>query len=560
MDERLSRIEASIRDLDRRLQTLERGDQLTGAAALEEPDEPVAPLVRRETATEAITLTGRTLVALGGAYLLRALSDSHVLPLPAGVALAFAYAALWLAAADRDGGRTRSTSASFHALVTGLVAFPLVWEATARFAILDRLISATALTAATLGMIAVAVHRRIQTIAWLALSLALPTTIALIASTGAPLPYTVCLVVFGVATLWVGYAWNWTWLRWPAALFADVAVIALAVRASGTDASAVVEPPLQVVAIQMLLLNGYLGSVAIRTIVRARDVIVFEVVQTAAALAVGFGGAVYVAQRSGSGVAALALLNLAFGIACYAVAFFFVRERPRNFSFYSTLALVLLITSGRLLLSPLWLTLAFDALALACTWTAARIGRVALMGHAAIYLAAAGVASHLWSSAAQALVGPAVSTWTPIEGPASVTLAVVAVCWWWPTTGRDTLRPHEWAPRVMIAVLLVASAAGWMVSVATPLLAGEPGQGADSGVIATIRTAALAVAAVALGRFGRDARFRESLWLVYPLLAAGGLKLLVEDFPQSKPATLFLALALYGGALIIAPRLTHRRA
>jgi hypothetical protein len=73
----------------------------------------------------------------------------------------------------------------------------------------------------------------------------------------------------------------------------------------------VVEPPLQVVAIQMLLLNGYLGSVAIRTIVRARDVIVFEVVQTAAALAVGFGGAVYVAQRSGSGVAALALLNLA---------------------------------------------------------------------------------------------------------------------------------------------------------------------------------------------------------------------------------------------------------
>ena len=67
MDDRLSRIEASIRDLDRRLQALERGDRFAGAAALEEPDEPVAPLVRRETATEAITLTGRTLVALGGA-------------------------------------------------------------------------------------------------------------------------------------------------------------------------------------------------------------------------------------------------------------------------------------------------------------------------------------------------------------------------------------------------------------------------------------------------------------------------------------------------------------
>ena len=50
-------------------------------------------------------------------------------------------------------------------------------------------------------------------------------------------------------------------------------------------------------------------------------------------------------------VAALALVNLAFGVSCYAVAFFFVRDRPRNFYFYSTLAMVLLLTSGPLLLA-----------------------------------------------------------------------------------------------------------------------------------------------------------------------------------------------------------------
>jgi chromate transport protein ChrA len=122
------------------------------------------------------------------------------------------------------------------------------------------------------------------------------------------------------------------------------------------------------------------------------------------------------------------------------------------------------------------------------------------------------------------------------------------------------LQPHEWAPRVLVAILLAVSAAGWIVSMITPLVAGVPGHDADSGMVATIRTAALALAAVALGRFGRDARFRESLWLLYPVLAAGGLKLLFEDFPQSKPATLFLALALYGGALIVAPRLSRRRA
>ncbi len=563
MDDRLSRIEASIRDLDRRLQALEVADRATVSAGTvaDDSDEPLPPLVHRDTAAEIITLTGRTLVALGGAYLLRALSDSHVLPLPVGVASAFAYAGLWLVAADRDGGRARTRSAAFHALVACIVAFPLIWEATARFAILGTNVSATALAVAALATFGVALHRRVQTIAWLAVSLALPTAIALIASTGAAVPYTACLVIFGVATLWIGYSWDWTLLRWPAALFADVAVFALAVRASTADTStAVAEPLLAVLAIQMLLLNGYLGSIAIRTIVRARDVILFEVVQTAAALAVGFGGAVYVAQRSGSGVEALALINLAFGIGCYAVAFFFARERPRNFYFYSTLALVLLISSGRLLLADFWLVIAFNGLAVASTWTAARVGRVALTAHAAMYLTAAAVASHLLSASIQALAGPVVTTWTPATTSALFTLATLGICWWWPMPGRSALLPHEWAPRVLIAILLLVSAAGWMVAVATPLLAGTPGRDADSGTVATIRTAALAIAAVALGRFGRDARFRESLWLLYPVLAAGGLKLLLEDFPQSKPATLFLALALYGGALIVAPRLSRRRA
>ena len=47
----------------------------------------------------------------------------------------------------------------------------------------------------------------------------------------------------------------------------------------------------------------------------------------------------------------------------------------------------------------------------------------------------------------------------------------------------------------------------------------------------------------------------ESGWPLYPVLAAGGPKLLVEDLPRSRPGTVFIALALCGGALIVAPRL-----
>src|SRR3989304_1006443 len=83
---------------------------------------------------------------------------------------------------------------------------------------------------------------------------------------------------------------------------------------------------------------------------------------------------------------------------------------------------------------------------------------------------------------------------------------------------------------------------------------GGPGEGADAASLATVRTAVLAASALALGALGPLERFREASWLVYPLLVAGGIKLAVEDFPQGRAATLFVGLALYGGALILAPR------
>jgi hypothetical protein len=44
------------------------------------------------------------------------------------------------------------------------------------------------------------------------------------------------------------------------------------------------------------------------------------------------------------------------------------------------------------------------------------------------------------------------------------------------------------------------------------------------------------------------------------VLVAAGIKLLVEDLPDGRPSTLFLSLAVYGGVLILAPRLRARRA
>ena len=63
-----------------------------------------------------------------------------------------------------------------------------------------------------------------------------------------------------------------------------------------------------------------------------------------------------------------------------------------------------------------------------------------------------------------------------------------------------------------------------------------------------------AAAAVLLAWTRRVPQLTELSRLTYPLLVAGGLKLLLEDLAASRPATLFVAFALYGAALILAPR------
>ena len=56
----------------------------------------------------------------------------------------------------------------------------------------------------------------------------------------------------------------------------------------------------------------------------------------------------------------------------------------------------------------------------------------------------------------------------------------------------------------------------------------------------------------------RFKRWPEARWLVYPVLVLVGVKLFLEDFPHGQPATLFVALALVGSALILVAKLLAR--
>ena len=113
-------------------------------------------------------------------------------------------------------------------------------------------------------------------------------------------------------------------------------------------------------------------------------------------------------------------------------------------------------------------------------------------------------------------------------------------------------------PRVALLVVLAASAAGLIIGWIAPAVAGAPGAGADAGTVATVRTVVLALGALVLAATGRFDTWAEARWLAWPVLGLAGVKMLVEDLPRSRPATLFLAFGLYGAALILVPRLRRR--
>jgi Predicted membrane protein (DUF2339) len=570
VDDRIARLESSteqllaaVRALQQRVDALEArpvSPALVADGAGEGTGSKAASgrLARRDPYDPIVivSLVGRLFLVLAGGFFLRAMTEAGVLPVPVGITLAFAYALIWLGLGDRAGGRGQSSSAIFHALAAAMVAFPLVVEATTRFKVMGVPGSAVVLAALSVAFLYVAWRQRLQAVAWVAVLAALPTSLVLLAKTGVIAPFALYLIALGVATLWVGYTLEWTWLRWPTALVADAVVAGMALQALSPEHRDSFRVALLM---QLTLLAAYLVSIAIRTLVRSRKVIPFEVVQTAIALVVGFGGALYLTRATGAVPAMLGLVSLVLGAACYAVAFAFVdrhEDLARNAYFYTTLALVLVISGLALELQSQWLGVVFAAFGVLAAVFWARHGRLYMLLHAAAYALAAGIASHALGYSASVL---AVTPGGPWAWPGAVMFLVLlgsSLAAWFASVRPD---PAGGAPanvlRLSIAIVVVWVIAGCLTGAIAPAVAGRAAADIDVGALATVRTCVLAAITLLAAWVGRHPRFREWAWLVYPLLVLIGLKMVVQDFKFSRPATLFIALALYGVALIVAPRL-----
>jgi hypothetical protein len=590
MEDRLSALEQQLLELKQKVEKLERRID-SGVPAVESPTTslkvrqqaglepsakrsalPDASMESTDTAeddaalaamafnfTSFITLAGRSLICLGGAYLIRALTESRMLPASAGVALGLAYAVLWALAAGRAAGKGLKGDATFHAVVSTAIAFPLIFEATAHFHFLGPQSSATALAFLSALSLVIAWRFSHQVMAWVITMAALMTALVLIVNTSVVLPYETFLLMLGLSTLWLGYDRKWTLLRWPVALVVNVVAIGLVLRAVGTERP---DSPAMVIVLLMALVGSYFASIAVRTLVRGRDIVPFEIIQTAAGLLIGLGGSVVVVRATHAGVAPLGFISLALGAGSYAVAYAFISRmhgKNVNFYFYTALALVFALAGLRLLLGDMLLVLSFCALALVVTLLGRRFNHPALLLHGFTYLFGAAWISGLLGDAGSSILGDAVGHARESGWIGWLVLLASIGC------ALTLNRKRESQVGVMTRVarlgqvgLLVILLGGTSIYLVVVLITHLMGKALAPGGIATLRTVVFAASAVTLAASARRWEIHEMGWLAWILLGATGLKVLIEDMRNSGPALLFLSFALIGIAFILVPRLLSK--
>jgi len=501
-----------------------------------------------------VTNLGRSLIILGGAFLLRALTEAGTWPPTTGVSLGLLYGLTWLAMASRAAAGGHRLRALFDGGTSVVIGFPLIVEAALKFGLFTPALAALALVAFTACVLLSASIGRLPSLAWLASLGGLVTGLTLMVRTGAVAPFSFYFTSLGVGTLWLGYLREWRGLRWPTGVVACLVVLGVTLRA-------VAQPPVDSATVawasQGFLLAAYLGSIAVRTLVRGRQVIVFEIVQTVLVLVAGLGGMIAVGHSAEDGELLLGGAILGFGAAAYAVSFqFLARHAPGalNFYFYSSLALLFVMVGTWTALdgSARAMALTGIGVALAAAWS--RSSRATLGAHTAIALVAAAEASGLVTLALAVFMGELpsadMSPW-----PALVAFgAVLAMSGSRLTASRGTSLTAADAPGLALGSV-TAIGLGGLVTLAAVAVADVMTLPVSLDMLTTIRTAVLSLLAVGCARLPRTGRFSAMAWLAYPLLAATGLKLLAIDLRYSRASTLFAALAFYGAALVLVPRL-----
>ena len=528
--------------LERRIHALEIGQQPQPVEpTLPDNPAPLLPALSQAQESGIFPVLGRALLGIAGAYLLRAVAESHWLPGVLLAPLAILYALAWLAWSARV---ANSTARAVYAITSILILAPMLWELSTTFHTLPGWAGALALAAmVVLAFLMASAPDRVIVLRIANLSAA-ALALALALATHDNLPF-LAVLLFQVA--FAEFATNSVQApgaRWPLAFAADLGVWLFIYLYRGPQADHADYPQLSATALilpAVVLFALTAVSVLWASCRRRIRISMLEMLQTVVAFLLAAGALLYFGPASRALVLGIACLVLA--VLLYAILLTVLRsaEDNRNSAVFAVWSAALFL-AGSFLAIPAsaraeWLALA----ALAAALIGVRAKLLALAVQADLYLLVAAAVSGLALYSGQVYFSDA-----PTAPSAAVIFAAVCAL-----AGYAVARSSSAARHVFAAVSALALL-GFLAQLSIVLA--QLAFHAQAHHLALIRSFALCAAVLVLVWIGARTERPELAHLSYAIVAIEALKLLAQDLRHGQLAWMAASVCLFAFTLLALPR------
>ena len=553
LSEALARIGTRLESLEQRVSALESlprpADSRSVPTVVAQAPRSAAEYVLPQPAG-VFPVIGRAVLGIAGAYVLRAVAESGLVPKLAIVVLALLYGGTWLVWATRARVATRLASTTY-AVTAGLILAPMLGELTLRFRILPPPVAAALLGAFVVAAIILAWKRDLLAVVWVAIVTGVCSALALLILSRDIAPYLAVLLLIAAGSEFAAARKRWLSLRALAAPAVDFAVwnmlyVFSVPESSRAQYAAVARPVLLVFPSLLLLICG--ASVAFRTLSQRQNATVFEIVQTAVSFALA--GLSWFWFAPGAGITAFGIFCWLLAGACYTAAVVcFNRGELRNYRLYGAWSAALVL-AGSFLTMPLPLAaLLLGATAVVATMLGVRVQRLMPGYQGFAFLTAAA-----FVSGTPRYVGLAMAGTLPKAPAGTVWFVAVCAIACYAFGGRiESKRWNQRLLRFLLALLAISAIAAFLVSALAGVTATS--MVPDASHVAIIRTMIVCAAAFALAYSGARWQRVELVWSAYFALAFVSAKLLFEDLRYGRSSSIAISLFFYAVALIVVPRL-----
>ncbi|MFZ0743640.1 MAG: hypothetical protein WAM85_04500 [Terracidiphilus sp.] len=559
LPEALEKLTSRVDALEKRVHDLEHPSEAFASSATQVSNLPPAPEITEESPIEQVgsvfPVLGGAMLGIAGAYVLRALAESGLVPRQAIAAVAIVYAVAWLVWS----AKARATAPFARAIYAGtsaLILAPMLWELVLRFNILSPVLTAVVLSGFAVAATALAWKDNLTAVLWIANGAAALTSLALAIATHQLMPFLFALLVMVLLCEYAVVRGRGQSIRPLVAAVADVAVWALIFIYSSPESAHTDYPalgPAVLLSPACLLFLIYAVSLVFKTTILERSITVFEIVQGVIAFILVISSVLFFEPNTGTVILGIACLLLS--AACYWLAFAAFRpaSEHRNFNVFAAWGAALFLAGVLWSLPSAWAGMFLGLAALTAIVLGVRRQCTALDFHGVIYLFAAAVVSGLLEYSFRALAGP------PTAQP-SWSIFLISACAISSYAAGKERKGEDWRQQLLhfIPALLAACAVTALMAQGLLRLAAfvvTP----DVFHVALIRTLAICSVALALAFGGARWGRLEMTRIAYSALVFEAAKLLFEDLRHGRMEFIAASFFLFAVTLIGVPRLTHMR-